>query len=86
MGKLDSYKKANPEAFNAKKTSTGGTNQTPVMNMLIKITEYEIGGTLETNYVVGKRMDTGEIIKARLKEIEQKGKYKRVEMADFFQS
>ncbi len=84
MGKLDSYKKANPEAFNAKKASTSGSNQTPVMNMLIKITEYDIGGTLDTNYVVGKRMDTGEIIKARLKEIEQKGKYKRVEISDFF--
>lgn len=82
MGKLDSYKKANPEVFEAKKSGNTGT-KTPVMNMLLKISSYEIGGSLDTNFVLGKRMDTGEQVKVRLIEIEQKGKYKRVEIADF---
>jgi hypothetical protein len=83
MGKLDAYKKENPDAFSSRTQQKAGERPT-VYNMLIKITDYEIGGDPDNNYVVGKRMDNGEIIKTRLIPIEQKGKYKRVEIADFY--
>ena len=52
MGKLDAYKKENPDAFNSKTTQKAGERPT-VYNMLIKITDYEIGGDPDNNYVVG---------------------------------
>ena len=82
MGKLDAYKKDNPDAFSVKSTQKAVERPT-VYNMLIKVTDYEVGGDLDNDYVIGKRMDNGEIIKTRLIPIEQKGKYKRVEIADF---
>lgn len=82
MGKLDEYKKNNPTAFQSQK-NTG--ERKPVINLLIKISGYEIGGSMETNYVLGKRIDTGEEVKVRLFDIQQKenSKYKRVEVEIF---
>ncbi len=86
MGKLDSYKKANPEAFQAKTVSGNNQERTPVINLLLKVSDYEIGGglnDLDVNFMLGTRVDTGEEIKIKLFEVEQKGSYKRPEIFEF---
>lgn len=82
MGKLDSYKKNNPNEF---KSQSQQGERKPVVNLLVKITGYELGGTIETNYVLGTRVDTGEEVKVRLREIEQNNKsgYSRIEINQF---
>lgn len=91
MGKLDSYKQANPEAFVEKKANDKKTqdqqDKKPVFNLLLKVTEYEIGGglnDLDLNFVKGIRVDTGEEVKVKLYEIEQKNpSYRRPEIFEF---
>lgn len=83
MGKLDSYKKANPEAFQSHTSNGNQQDRKPVINLLLKVTGYELGGALDSNFVVGTRVDTGEEVKVRLQEIEQTGKYKRPEISEF---
>lgn len=82
MGKLDDYKRNNPDAFQTQKPQG---ERKPVINMLVKISGYEMGGAMETNYVLGQRIDTGEEVKVRLHDIQQKenSKYKRVEIDIF---
>ena len=80
MGKLDNLRNI------AETQSTSSKSEySEKLNLPIKLESYEIGGSIETNYVVGKRLDTGEIVKIRLFEIETNpnSKYKRVEIADF---
>lgn len=83
MGKLDSYKKANPAAFQTNANNGNNQERKPVFNLLVKVSGYEIGGDLSSNYVLGTRVDTEEEVKVRLQEIEQKGNYKRPEVAEF---
>lgn len=83
MGKLDEYKNKNPQAF-VNKSQSANNAQRQVLNMLVKIESYEIGGSLESNYVIGKRIDTKEQVKIRLFEIDQtNNRYKRVEISEF---
>lgn len=84
MGKLADFKNNNPDVFKTQATSNSGTPQEKE-NMPIKVTGYELGGTLDTNFIVGERIDTKEIVKVRLEEIEQSSssKYKRIEISDF---
>lgn len=81
MGKLDEYKKNNPNEFKPQQQG----ERKPVVNLLVKISGYELGGTIETNYVLGTRVDTGENVKVRLYEIEQSKNsgYSRIEIAQF---
>lgn len=81
MGILDELKKvtsANQSGNNNKKTYDN-------LNLPVKIKSYELGGTLETNYIIGTRVDNGEEVKVYLHAIEQKesSKYKRTEIDEF---
>lgn len=83
MGKLDAYKNNNPDVF--KTTLQEPREKKTVLNLLMKLESYELGGTLETNFAVGTRLDTGEPVKVRLYEIDQNpnSKYSRIEIANF---
>lgn len=82
MGKLTDLKNEKPEIFKTQSKTANVAIEKE--NVPIKVTGYEIGGSLDTNFILGKRVDTKEEIKVRLEEIDQKGsKYKRVEVNEF---
>lgn len=84
MGKLQSYKQRNPQAFTRNTNTTGTSTPQQVLNLPVKVKGYELGGTLETNFLLGQRLDTGTDVKVRLFEIDQTDKkYKRVEISEF---
>ena len=84
MGKLSDYKNENPDVFKSQQTTSTGT-PSPKENMPIKVTGYELGGTQDTNFILGTRIDTKEVVRVRLEEIQQaeNSKYRRIEVSDF---
>ncbi len=85
MGALNQLKKENPDAFKGKEIKGNSGNRKVSCNLPIKVTGFELGGTLDTNFVLGTSLVTKEAVKVRLAASDQdpKNKYKRIEVADF---
>ena len=85
MGKLSDYKSQNPSVFKSQSTQSSPSSSQETLNLPIKITGYEINGSPETNFILGKRIDTKEDVRVKLSDIEQDSsrKFKRVEVSEF---